>query len=144
MDRPEGHRRAAWICGLLGLIPFWALPVGLVSGALPAERLVPAVALYAALIVSFLGGARWGLALGGAAPRPIVLAASMAPTLVVWFVLLLGLGPRVTLLALAAALAGAGVWDARSPGLEDWYRRLRLTLTSGAAAALALGALLVK
>lgn len=144
MKEPVGYRRVAWICGLLGLIPFWALPVGLASGALGEERLVPAVGLYAALIVSFLGGARWGLALGGGAPRPVALAAAMAPTLVVWLVLLLGLGQRTTLLALAASVAGAGVWDVNEPGLENWYRRLRLTLTGGAAAALALGALLVK
>lgn len=144
MEGSEGYRRAAWVCGLLGLIPFWALPAGLATGVLGGERLIPAIGLYAALIVSFLGGARWGLALGGDAPRPIVLAASMIPTLVVWVVLLLGLGPRTTLLALAAAVAGAGVWDVNSPGLETWYRHLRLTLTSGAAAALALGALLAK
>ena len=69
------------IYGVLGLIPFLAPPlIGLV---LPGYRKSAAsvLALYGALILSFLGGARWGLAIGRPEPDAGVVTSAMIPTL---------------------------------------------------------------
>ena len=51
--------------GLAGLIPFWGLALALLlhtAFGLEPTRIDLALATYAAIIVSFLGGIRWGLA----------------------------------------------------------------------------------
>ena len=134
---------APLLLGLAGLIPFWGLALGLlVRGAF---GLVPAtldamLATYAAVIVSFLGGMRWGLAVraddGGAN-----YAVAVVPSLVAWALLaapepwrLVGLG--VTALALGPIDLGL----VRSGLAPSWFGRLRLILSTGAGVALLLGA----
>jgi hypothetical protein len=126
--------------GLAGLLPFLACPL---SGVLwPDARGLAAVVLaaYGALILSFLGGARWGLEVSKAAPDPKVVGLAMVPTLVgLALITLTGFAPRPQLLGLAAALAAACVWDLRSSGLPGWYGLLRSTLTLGAVSGLCAG-----
>jgi hypothetical protein len=130
----------AW--GLLGILPFWSATTA--SLLAPALTGVAAVleALYAALILSFLGGARWGLAVRDAAPDPAVVALSMTPTLAGFVVLVLTHGQmRLQLFALAALLALNWAWDVTAKGLPPWYARLRSLLTLGAVGGLCIGAL---
>lgn len=130
----------AW--GLLGLIPFLGLP--LLAAVVPqlgggSDR---ALGLYAAIILSFLGGARWGQAVGVAAPDPGRIALSMAPSVAAWGLSLMPADHSgLQLAGLAAALAAHLAWDLRARDLPAWYPRLRLLLTAGALAGLALGAL---
>ncbi|MEI7571857.1 MAG: DUF3429 domain-containing protein [Phenylobacterium sp.] len=130
----------AW--GLAGLIPFLGLPV--LALAIPdlsgwSDR---ALGLYAAVILSFLGGARWGRAVSDPAPDPRTVAFSLAPSVAAWGLALLPPDRSgLQLWALAAALVLHFVWDLRSPGLPVWYPRLRLILTAGAVVGLAAGAL---
>jgi hypothetical protein len=132
------------VYGLLGLIPFLLPP--LLGGWSPAHAgFIALVVLgYGALILSFLGGARWGLEV--AAPRPgfVVVSLSMLPTLA-GLVLLLApwLSRPVQLTAMAVLLALQMVWDVRSKRLPDWYPRLRAMLTLGAVAGLIAMALVV-
>lgn len=126
----------AW--GLAGLIPFAGLP--LLALALPAlaawsDR---ALGLYAAVILSFLGGARWGQAVQSVRPDARLIALCMAPSVAAWGLSLLPDTHRgLQLAALAAALALHLLWDTRAEGLPPWYPRLRLLLTGGAVASLA-------
>jgi hypothetical protein len=126
--------------GWLGLIPFlvppflgWALPAasGLAEGILVA---------YGALILSFLGGARWGLAVRRTPPDALTISLAMLPTLVA---LVLVATPSLhegwRLIGLASALALHWLWDIRSRDLPSWYPRLRTTLTVGAIAGLLFG-----
>jgi hypothetical protein len=127
--------------GVLGLIPFWA-PVALALAA-PAYAgwALGVQAVYAGLILSFLGGARFGRALdapGGGA----VVAISMLPSIVALGLLAAPIPAAAGQLSLAAALVAAFVWDVRAPGLPAAYTRLRAALTAAAAAALAVGAAL--
>ncbi len=132
-------------CGLLGLVPFWALPVSIVVLPGSAELSVVIVAVYAALILSFLGGARWGMALKAPEPDPVALMLAMAPTLFAWGLLIIYHGAeRALLFGFAAALGIVGLWDMTSSDTPQWYRRLRLVLTTGAAGGLYVGALLLK
>jgi hypothetical protein len=135
--------RPVLIYGLLGLIPF--LAPAAVAGLRPAWA-GPALgieAAYAALIISFLGGARWGLAIGRPAPGLGTTSLSMLPTLAALALLSLP-GPRryVQLVGLATVLVLQWVWDLRaSASAPPWFARLRTLLTVGAVCGL-LGAAL--
>ena len=145
---------APLVLGLGGLIPFWGLALALFAGGMPAyqgmpralarlsaDRLDLALAAYAAVIVSFLGGIRWGFAVRegdagpqyaiGVTPSLLACAALAAPEpwrLVTLAVLLIALWP------LDQRLVRAGIAPA-------WFGRLRMILSLGAGAALLVGAL---
>jgi len=142
--RTDSTPRAVLVYGLLGIIPFWSLPAArlLVPNWTPIAAVVEAA--YAALILSFLGGARWGLAVREPSPNPIVVGLAMTPTLAGLAILIFLHGEaRPQLLALAAALALSWAWDVSAKAMPPWYGRLRTVLTLGAVAGLCLGALLV-
>jgi hypothetical protein len=131
---------SARLLGFGGLLPFAAAALVALSaeGALRAQALAALIA-YGAVILSFLGGIRWGLAM--AAPDQDALAARLAfsvvPSLAGWVALLLPAGPGLVLLALGfLAMLAADRHVAEAPG---WYPRLRLPLSLGAAGALLLG-----
>ncbi len=127
--------------GLAGVLPFLACPLSgvLWSDARGAAAVV--LAAYGALILSFLGGARWGLEASKVAPRPKVVGLAMLPTLAGLALLTLtGVAPGMQLLGLAVALAAVWVWDLRGSGLPGWYARLRSILTLGAVVGLCAGA----
>ncbi|MBC7506421.1 MAG: DUF3429 domain-containing protein [Sandarakinorhabdus sp.] len=137
--------RSVLVYGILGLIPFFLPP--LVSGVSPAHAgilgLVPVI--YGALILSFLGGARWGQEAARPQPRLGVISLSMLPTLAgLTLLLATWLDRHAQLVAMAALFGLQFVWDAGSLGLPAWYTRLRLILTVGAVAALLAMAALVQ
>lgn len=135
--------------GLTGLIPYWGLALGIVTGAdlgLGAPALALALAAYGAVILSFLGGIRWGIAVAmeeqDAARRGYLI--SVVPSLLAWAALALPPEPRLWTLAGLHVLLGlldyGLVCREEAP---EWFGRLRLILAAGAAAALALGAVAV-
>jgi hypothetical protein len=130
--------RAAWILGLAGLIPFAAGAVAVWSPqANPAAANV--LGDYAACILSFLGGVRWGTDIPHEpSPRVVVLALSVLPPLIAWIAICIQpfTGVRATFVILIAAFALQGVWDVRSTALPRWMGRLRAVLTLGALASL--------
>lgn len=125
---------ARWL-GFTGLLPFLAAAVAVRFPALPVPATAALIA-YGAVILSFLGGIRWGLAMG--APDPAWwLGISVLPSLLGWIALLLPAAAGLVLLAggfVAMLLA-----DFRLPDAPDWYPRLRLPLSCGAIACLLLG-----
>jgi hypothetical protein len=139
--------------GYAGLLPFvagallvWLLrePAGAQAAegqAVMAHSLVAqALAAYAAVIASFLGGIHWGLALREPAPPLAWLAWGVTPSLLAWVAVLLPPGPGLVLLALLL-LACYGVDRRLYPvqGLARWLP-LRLRLSAVAAVACAMGA----
>lgn len=134
--------RVVLIYGVLGLVPFLAPPlVGLMAPNLSGVA-ATGLALYGGLILSFLGGARWGMAIGEERPRAFTITVAMIPTLV--SLALLMLPPQAQtekLLGLAMALALHLLWDLRSNGPPAWYPPLRILLTLGAMAGLIAGAI---
>lgn len=132
--------RSVKVFGLLGLIPFLAPPLAAVFVPALAPAAGWILALYGALILSFLGGARFAFSIAASRPRAALVSLSMLPTLV-GFGLLLFL-PRarsVQLVGLALALVAQGALDARISSPPPWYPRLRILLTLGAVLGLALG-----
>ena len=138
----------AWALGVAGLLPFVAGAVGLWS--LPPEWAgLAALALltYAAVIVSFLGGIHWGLAMPLTPTRRGLLIWGVLPSLLAWAGLLLN--SAWGLLLMAASLLLCYIVDCkiyRSLQLGAWLG-LRALLTfvavlsclAGAAAFLAQG-----
>ena len=130
--------------GLLGMIPFWSLPLAVLLARNWTGVAVAIETVYAALVLSFLGGARWGLAVRNASPNPVVVGLAMTPTLAGLAVLVFAHGEmRVQLLALAAALTLSWAWDLTAKDLPPWYGRFRTVLTLGAVGGLCVGAMQV-
>ena len=145
---------APLVLGLGGLIPFWGLALGLLAGGMPAyqgmpralarlsaDRLDLALAAYAAIIVSFLGGIRWGFAVREG-DRGSQYAIGVTPSLLAWAALaapepwrLVSLG---ALLIVLWPLDRGLVRDGVAPA---WFGRLRMILSLGAGTAVLVGAL---
>lgn len=131
--------------GLSGVVPFWLLAVADVIAPQWTGVVALVVAVWAALILSFLGGARWGLAVRAASPDPVVIGVAMMPTLAGFAVIVLAHGnPRLQLLALGAALTLSWAWDMRARDLPIWYGQLRTLLTAAAVGGLGVGALMFR
>ncbi len=125
---------AIWL-GALGLLPFGG--TALAAAFLDHRYGVWAMAAlmaYGAVILSFLGGIHWGLAIAsdagnGTLPRRLVVG--VVPSLVAWAGLLLP--PRVGLLVLAAGFAAILYVDFRAARIGEappWYPRLRGPLSA--------------
>ena len=149
MSNASATPRVVLAYGLLGLIPFLAPPV--VGGLFPpwVPLAAQGLALYGGLILSFLGGARWAMAVrqspeSGPPVNGLTVSLAMIPTLAALALLLLPAPLRAAQLAgLALALLIHGAWDIWSKGLPAWYPRLRTILTLGATAGLLAGALVL-
>ena len=135
-------RRNAWALALAGFIPFAVLSAGLwVLEPQSEDHALSQAALktYGAVILSFLGGIRWGLALRSAseASTRVTLALSVLPSLVGWSSLYLD-SPYVYAVQ-AIAFAGMGAGDALAGergAFSLWFVRLRTVLTFIVTAAL--------
>jgi len=125
------------IFGMLGLVPFWApLSFSLMDRA-NAVGAATIQAVYAGVILSFLGGARFGRAFDQPG-RGGVVALSMIPSIMSLFILILPTGDAASkLIFLAAALAMALAWDLRAGDISRGYKGLRLILTALAIAPMA-------
>jgi len=140
---------AAWLGGT-GALPFAALLMLTIFG--PPDWTAwagQALAFYGAVILSFLGGIQWGLAVSDG-PQITEsrlgrrLAISVVPSLIGWAALLMPMD--IGLFVLAAAFALVLFLDVQAsmkgeaPG---WYPKLRLPLTGVVAVSLVIGALFV-
>lgn len=139
MARPSSARikRIAWILTCAGAIPFIVATAFLFRGE--AHVRVPAIAAlvtYSAVILSFLGGIEWGLALreeaGNERTRAVALALSTVPSLAAWAVLWL---PSPTQQVGTALVIFVGAWAAdqylSSHGLlPTWFVDLRTAITA--------------
>lgn len=141
MTPPPLLPRAALRLGFLGLAPLAISALVSLSQHHDTARLgALSFSIYAAVLLSFLGGVRCGFEIMRApeAPNPLRLLFSALPGLAGW---ILALFTVFTPGALGASAAFAGlfaaqyVWDHRSAadaGAPAWYPLLRQVLTGGA------------
>ncbi|MGB9164226.1 MAG: DUF3429 domain-containing protein, partial [Rhodomicrobium sp.] len=124
--------RPAFVLGWLGVIPFAAFALlAVTGGVLPHGSAMSGLVLYGAIILSFMGGAQWGLSMvtGGSTLRTR-LAISGLPALDafgLWFLPAAG-----ALLGLAAVFVALLLYDlatARAGAAPEWYPALRIHLT---------------
>lgn len=127
--------------GYAGLIPFVAAAIAAWAGITVPFDIDPVFAgqAYGAVILSFLGGIRWGAALSGNHEDDwLNVAFSVIPSIVGWLSLLLPpfFGLPLLLIGFAVQLQ----WDmsARKKGIiPSWFMGLRMQLTTGAILSLA-------
>ncbi|MFK7995865.1 MAG: DUF3429 domain-containing protein [Granulosicoccus sp.] len=149
----------ALILGFGGLIPFFTaallvwlqpdinsgLPTWIVSpNANSAQLATLALGTYGAVILSFLGGVRWGNLLfdENNLKRWMPLTLSVLPSLIAWPALLLSPVPQLALLSAGFTLQYAlDVKAGKRNEIPAWFLRLRLILTSGAITSLLIGLL---
>jgi hypothetical protein len=116
--------------GLAGVIPFAAAAVGSFAGGAEGGWAEFALLGYGAVILSFLGGIHWGLALARDAPGLRLLGVGVLPSLVGWAGLLVG-GDAGLLLLTAGFLAvlAVDIGLSRNGAAPAWFARLRTMLT---------------
>ena len=146
----------ALLLGAAGLLPFIATALQIVTGWPLSPRLTgPALyhlTVYAAVILSFLGGVQWGMAAGARTSSQAAdwrqYGMSMLPSLVAWLALWLSSGflasARTVLLILAASHGlwlVYDLWTVRQGEAPEWFARLRMGLTGVAATCLVAAAL---
>lgn len=141
-------RRVAWLLAVAGAIPFAATTLALLSHdnhvRIPA---IAALVTYAAVILSFLGGIEWGVAIrdpiSGAAReqdriRAVALFISAAPSLAAWGVLWLP-SPQWQLWAALALFVLVWLADlglSKQGLVPTWFVDLRTAITALVAAIL--------
>lgn len=127
--------------GYAGLLPFvaGALLVWLVRADVHAYAAM-ALSVYAALILSFLGGMHWGLAMRQAQPSTVALVWGVVPSLVAWPAALMP--PDAGLALHGSMFIACYAVDRRlypAQGVAGWLT-LRFRLSAVAALACFLGA----
>lgn len=120
---------AAWLGGC-GLIPFAATALlSMIAEDVELRALaLRAFVGYSAVILAFLGGVRWGAALGEARWRALVL--SVWPSLAAYAGLLID--PENAIKVLGLVYAVVGVFDVLrrpSPEWPAWFMKLRARLS---------------
>lgn len=121
---PSGMQLLGWS----GTLPFVAM-VGLAAWE-PGLRSSAIVAFigYGAVILSFVGGTRWGSGLASAAP-PLRFLESVTPSLLAFAALLTVHDRALGLLLLAGGFLAWALIDAFDPIWPTAYRRMRLAIT---------------
>lgn len=122
---------SAQVLGAAGLVPFIVLAamVSLGRTELLGLPVRPGLTLYGAVIASFLGGIRWGIA-AGRGLGPVDYAVSVVPSLVAWGAL--ALPAPWDLRALGGLVLVWGLVDQDLPRrgvAPGWLGRLRLLLS---------------
>jgi Protein of unknown function (DUF3429) len=132
----------AAVLGLAGVIPFAAGALGSFRPGALGALATAALLAYGAVILSFLGGIHWGLAIGQHDPSYRRLGVGVVPSLVGWVALLLGGAAGLLPLAAAfAAVLGLDIQLTREGMAPAWFPRLRSALTAAVVLCLLVAAL---
>ncbi|XP_053394055.1 uncharacterized protein LOC123525206 [Mercenaria mercenaria] len=120
----------ALVIGGSGLIPFIAAPLYMgMTGSFIASLAYSQVA-YGAVILSFVGAVRWGMALsedGIVRPNWVNLGYSVTPSLIAWVALMMP--TTLALSTLILGLGGAAYMDIMLYGYPSWFKAMRFLLT---------------
>jgi hypothetical protein len=136
----------AVVLGVLGLIPFLGCTIGIIlfPSDVPVPNMVMAIIAYGAVVLSFLGGVHWGLALepapsvivpGQAATDNKRLALGVLPSLIGWAALLVPLvsSPLIAIVLLILGFALTILVEAqaqRRGAIPEGYMALRWVLSA--------------
>ena len=140
MKRDEAPSAALWCIAATALAPF---PLAAIAyGWGPPDVARPGLTViitWSAVILAFLGGARWGLESGLAKPRPQRLLISVLSPVIAWSMLLSrGRIDNVWIIGgCIAAFLIQWLFDHHGPDVPARYPRLSTTLTAAACISLA-------
>lgn len=136
--------KTATMLAMLGFLPFAFFTALLLvdPGLIPQEAgwsagaagfLTTAFKVYAAIVLSFIGGIRWGVAIvqqEGDREESEALVLAAGPSLIGWFAFFAS--EPWSYAIFAVAYAATGWWDSRlagNKGVPTWFGRLRVLLT---------------
>jgi hypothetical protein len=132
-----------WLLATSGWLPFLTCLALVRTNVVPPAQAVSAFIAYAALTLSFLGGARWGAELVQSpnAPSPMRLAAAATPSVVGLAALLPYLTQQQSIILLMLCGFAQLAWDvsaSKRGEMPAWNARVRTVLTIGGTACSAL------
>ena len=139
--RRESIPLALWVIALACLSPF---PItALIYSYGPAGRMEPALSAllqWSAVVLSFLGGVRWGLETREASPRPMRQVFSAMCAVAGWVILMSrGRAPDTWVIGgFIAAFLIQWLFDHQTPDTPSRYPILSTAVTTGACVSLAL------
>ncbi len=128
-----GGKRVVWLLSLAMLMPLliFAVMLAFVGNGNPVfPSLLDGFKMTSAIILSFLGGIRWGNEIRNHTLKPAILAGAMVPALIGWTSLLL-LGPAAIGMLLIA-VCSMGVWDSfywHGKTRTRWHAEVRMVMT---------------
>ncbi len=135
----------ALVLGLGGLLPFFTSAYLSFSADIKSSAMgLLSLGTYGAVILSFLGGIRWGLVLNNKSQvqKWAPLTWSVVPSLIAWPALLLPSRYMLSVLAVGFLFQYAMDNEAiKAKKMPTWFGRLRLILTTGAVLSLLAGLL---
>jgi hypothetical protein len=141
VSRDESPPLALWLIALLALAPFPTAAIAYGYG--PPQVAQPALGLiltWSAVVLSFLGGVRWGLETALRAPRPARQVISVLSAVIAWLLLLARHRfPDSWILAGAiAAFLLQWLLDHQGPDVPARYPKLSTAVTAAACVSLAI------
>lgn len=126
-------RNLAWVLSLGGFIPFGALSLFMFFAGSKAPLFGPFLDIFiiwSVLILSFLGGIRWGFAIAHPPFDTRSLFLSVIPSIFGWFAVLLP--DAHTVLVLLVLFCAHGAWDSffvNAGKAPPWFGSIRIVLT---------------
>lgn len=142
MSEPsQSFRRTAFVLTASGAIPFIGLVIAMAVLDAPTNSTTGLwLQTYTAVILSFLGGIRWGMAVANPAAGQTPLVLSVLPALAGWailpFALILTPGAE-WYLGYALLFALQLIWDWNARSMPAWFREVRLMISIVVIASLA-------
>ncbi len=145
MSNPNSNiPKPALILGIAGLIPFFGLAAAITLHVqVPYGSASLWLVAYGAVILSFMGGAQWGLATSnGKSSNWRAFSVSVVPALIAWPALFLPITWALATLSVTfAGLLAYDLWTIRRGEAPAWYGQLRLGLTAAVVLCLTLAIL---
>lgn len=126
-------KRLSWGLSLAGFLPMIGFAGSLYvlgSEHVLSESLTQMFKTWSIIILSFLGGIRWGMAVTNADEKPWVLLAAIVPSAIGWMTLFMG--EPLSFLILLVAYCAQGAWDSLSinaGAAPRWFGQIRIWLT---------------
>ena len=140
LSRDEAPPSALWAIALLALAPFPASAIAYGYG--PTDIARPALTIimsWTAIVLSFLGGVRWGMETLLSHPRPIRQVISVLSAVVAWVLLLARhrVPDKWILAGAIAAFLLQWLFDHQAPEVPSRYPKLSTAITAAACVSLA-------
>lgn len=134
MAEKSVSKAPCWAVAVLTTLPLWAgaLLVFRPASDIPAVTAMSLCVMYAALLMTMLAGAKWGVVASGAAPRLAGSQMLLAAMFVIAGLVAIIMPPVVGLSVELIGFVVLGFWDlvhAQSGTIQFWFARLRIWST---------------
>lgn len=129
----DNKRKLSWVLSLAGFLPMIGLAGSIYllgSDHVLSPSLTQLFKTWSIIVLSFLGGIRWGMAMTNSEESPWVLFGTIVPCAIGWMTLFMD--EPLSFLILLVAYSAQGAWDSlsiNSGAAPKWFGRIRIWLT---------------